>query len=69
MPLRLESGIMKVGNSLVLVIPKALQDTFEFEKGESVPIIVGDEGIFIPLKSKLRPSDFPEDLKALRKYK
>jgi len=69
MPLKLESGIMKVGNSLVIVIPRALQDTFEFEKGTDVTLIVGDEGIFIPLKSKLTKADYPDEMKELSKYK
>ncbi len=67
MPLKLEAGIMKVGNSKVLLLPKPLDDSFEITTGTKVTIIVGDEGLFVPLKSKVMVSD-TEKLKELQKY-
>ncbi len=68
MPLKLEAGIMRVGNSLVLLLPKPLGDSFEIESGKKVTIIVGDEGIFVPLSSRVKKSEI-EKLKELQKYR
>jgi len=58
---------MKVGNSNVLLLPKPLSDSFEIEPRTKVTIIVGDEGIFVALKSKVKESD-TQKLKELQKY-
>lgn len=59
---------MRVGNSNTLLLPKALGDSFEIESGMKVSIIVGDDGIFVPLKSKVTDSD-NEKLSKLQKYR
>ncbi len=68
MALRIESGIMQVGNSKVLVLPKALTDSFEIVGGMKVPIIVGDDGIYVHLKSRVTDSD-NERLKKIQKFR
>ena len=46
-----------------MTIPKALEDSFEFVRGTKITVIVGDEGIFIPLKSKIKRRDIPPEMK------
>lgn len=40
---------MRVGNGLVVTIPKIVCDTFHIDKGDDLPLFVNDDGIFIPL--------------------
>jgi putative addiction module antidote len=47
-----KSGIMKVGNSLVVILPKPVIDVFEVNKGDSVSMMVTEQGIYIPLSAK-----------------
>lgn len=41
---------MKVGNSLVLVLPRPLCDVYQIQKGETFDILATDDGMFIPAK-------------------
>ncbi len=56
--LKFECGIMKVGNSTVMVLPKSLCDNFGIkpaekkEKPVKLPVLATENGIFIPLKQK-----------------
>ena len=52
MPLMFNGSVMKVGNSLAVVLPKPLVDNFGIGKGDSMKMIVTDKGIYIPLTSK-----------------
>jgi len=46
---------MKVGNSLVVILPKPVIDTFPIKKGDSVSLMVTEKGIYIPLSAKKEP--------------
>lgn len=50
MAITAEGRIMKVGNSLVLVLPKTVCDNYGLEKGTTLQIAMTDEGLFIPAK-------------------
>ena len=41
------STVMKVGNSLVLVLPKPVVEGFGIEKGDTLRLAVTDKGIYI----------------------
>lgn len=45
-----EGKIMKVGNSLALVLPKIVFENYSVEKGDSLKIVMTDNGLFIPAK-------------------
>ena len=45
-------SIMKVGNSLSLILPKPVCDNYEIEKGDSLKIITMETGLFIPVKPR-----------------
>jgi len=47
-----KSGVMKVGNSLVVVLPKPVVDVFSIEKGDSLSLMITEKGIYIPLLAK-----------------
>lgn len=49
MELKFQASVMKVGNGLAITIPKIVCDTFHIEKGDNLPLVVNDDGIFIPL--------------------
>ena len=66
--IRLEAGIMRVGNSNVLLLPKPLEGSFEIEVGTKVTLLVMEDGIFVRLKSRVTDKD-NEALKRLAKYK
>ena len=48
------STVMKVGNSLVLVLPKPLVEGFGIEKGDTLRLAVTDKGVYIPLGQKIK---------------
>jgi antitoxin component of MazEF toxin-antitoxin module len=48
---------MKVGSSLVVVLPKPLVDAFGIEKGQSIEMLATDKGIYIPLTAKKQTHD------------
>ena len=50
MPVEFTSKVMKVGNSLVMVLPKAVCDGFKIDKGAMLLLKVSDDGIYIPLR-------------------
>jgi antitoxin component of MazEF toxin-antitoxin module len=52
MPLMFSGNAMKVGNSMVVVLPKTIVDNFGIEKGDSIKMVVTDKGIYIPLSPK-----------------
>jgi len=58
MALKFECGIMKVGNSTVMVLPKSLCDNFGIkpaekkEKPVKLQVLATENGMFIPLKQK-----------------
>ncbi len=56
MPISFSGNVMKVGNSMAVILPKPLIDNFEIDKGDSLEMIVTDKGIFIPLKAKQSPA-------------
>lgn len=45
-----EGRVMKVGNSLVLVLPKIVFENYSIEKGDSMKIVMTEHGLFIPAK-------------------
>ena len=47
---------MKVGNSSALVLPKIVFDNYDVKKGDSLKIILTENGLFIPAKQN--ESDF-----------
>ena len=49
MPFAFKSRVMKVGNSLVLVLPKPLCEGFGIEKGSILSVTARDNGIYIPM--------------------
>lgn len=52
MELKFEASVMRVGNGLVITIPKIVCDTFGIEKGDTVELRVTDDGMFIPFSKK-----------------
>lgn len=49
MPITLKGSVMKVGNSMALILPKPVIDNYDVEKGDSLEIVITDKGIYIPL--------------------
>ncbi len=47
--------VMKVGNSLVLTLPKPVCEGFGIEKGDTISLAVTDKGIYIPREQKTKP--------------
>lgn len=45
-----EGRVMKVGNSLVLVLPKIVFENYSIEKGDTLKIGMTEHGLFIPAK-------------------
>jgi len=56
MTVTVEGKIMKVGNSLVLTLPKVICDNYNLIKGNSLNIAMTENGLFIPAKQN--ESDF-----------
>ncbi|MHB8547425.1 MAG: hypothetical protein ACYDAJ_11730 [Nitrosotalea sp.] len=60
MALKFECGIMKVGNSTVMVLPKSLCDNFGIKPADTekkqkpvkLQVLATENGMFIPLKQK-----------------
>jgi len=52
MPLMFNGSVMKVGNSLVVVLPKPIVDNFGIEKGDQIEMVVSEKGIYIPITTK-----------------
>lgn len=50
--LKFQCGVMKVGNSHVLTIPKIVVDNYGWKKGERVDVILNENGMFISKESK-----------------
>lgn len=45
-------SVMKVGNSLVVVLPKPIVDNFGIQKGDQIEMVVSEKGIYIPVTTK-----------------
>lgn len=54
-----DGKIMKVGNSLVLTLPRIVCDNYKLEKGNTLSIAMTDDGLFIP--AKLNESSFVKE--------
>lgn len=50
MVMKFRATVMKVGNSLVLVLPKSVCNGFGIVKGQVLDLIVRDDGISIPIE-------------------
>lgn len=55
--IKFECGIMKVGNSIVMVLPKSLCDNYGIKivsdkEKNKLQVLATDSGMFIPLKQK-----------------
>jgi len=50
--LKFECGVMDVGNSTVMVLPKSLCDNFGIKKKTKLTVLATESGLFIPLKQK-----------------
>ena len=48
MIIKSKSKVMKIGNSLALVLPKIIIDNYGIKKGETLEIGLIDEGLLIP---------------------
>lgn len=59
--IRVEAGVMKVGNSLVLTLPKVLCQNYFFKIGEKVSIHCTDDALVIVRKCGVNPHDDNED--------
>lgn len=59
MTIRIKTKIMKIGNSLAMVLPKVVIDNYGIKKGEVLEIGLLDEGLVIekeilPLEVRLK---------------
>jgi len=54
--------VMKVGNSLVLVLPKPVVEGFGIEKGDTLRLAVTDKGVYIPAGQKIKADNEATDL-------
>jgi len=52
MAFKFDCGVMKVGNSTVMVLPKSLCDNFGIKEKTKLQVLATESGIFIPLKQK-----------------
>jgi antitoxin component of MazEF toxin-antitoxin module len=57
-----KSAVMKVGNSLVVNLPKPVVDVFSIDKGDTVDLMVTEKGIYIPLSAKKETNRKAEEL-------
>jgi len=64
---RIIASVLKVGNSKVIVLPKTICDTYGIEKGAKLSLIMGDEGVFIPVKAKQIPE--LKNLKDMKEFR
>lgn len=66
MPMKFTVTVTSVGTSSVIVMPKPVLEGFGLKKGDTIDLFVGDDGVYIPLKSKRADA---ANLKELQKYK
>lgn len=52
MAFKFDCGVMKVGNSIVLVLPKSLCDNFGIKDKMRLSVLATESGMIIPLKQK-----------------
>lgn len=64
MALEFKASVMKVGNGLLITIPKAVCDGFRIEKGDTLTLRVTDDSITIPLSERQRA--IHDEVKRLR---
>ncbi len=50
MPVKYMVTVTTLGTSSVIVLPKPVLDGFNLKKGQTLELIVKDDGIYIPLK-------------------
>jgi antitoxin component of MazEF toxin-antitoxin module len=58
-----KGSVMKVGNSLAVNLPKPVVDVYSIKKGDSISLIVTDNGIYIPLTANKKSKN--EEVKKL----
>lgn len=66
MGLLFNGSVMKVGNSLVVVLPKPITDNFGIEKGDTIKMVVTDKGIYIPLSQKASTKEIEKIMKEMQ---
>jgi len=52
MAFKIDCGVMKVGNSIVMVLPKSLCENFGIKEKTKLQVLATENGLFIPLKQK-----------------
>ena len=57
MAYKIDCGVMKVGNSMVMVLPKSLCENFGIKDKMRLQVLATDGGFFIPLKQKKELKD------------
>lgn len=57
MVFKFECGVMKVGNSHVMVLPKSLRENYGIKEQDKLQVLATESGLFIPLKPKKELSD------------
>ena len=50
--IKFECGVMKVGNSTVMVLPKSLCHNFGIKKNTKLQVLATENGLYVPLKEK-----------------
>ncbi len=50
MPVTADGKIVKVGNSFAMILPKIVCDNYKLEKGNTLNIVMTDNGLFVPAK-------------------
>ncbi len=45
-----EGKIIKVGNSSAVILPKIIFDNYKIEQGDTLKILMTEQGLFIPAK-------------------
>ncbi len=63
MPLILSSSVLKVGNSHALLLPRVIRDNYNIKRGDSLDLVVTDNGIYIPLKVDTKKRNIREATK------
>ena len=52
MVMTLSGSVMKVGNSTVMIIPKAITENFGIKRGDVVKFLITEKGLYIHLTQK-----------------
>lgn len=62
MVVKWKGTVMKVGNSLVLVLPKPLVEGFGITKGQTLEMIARDDGLHIPIQENPIEAPVEQDI-------